>query len=122
MGIVYRARQKSLNRVVALKMILAGGLASAANVQRFRAEAEAVANLDHAHIVPIYEIGEGRVSDDSPAVPYFTMKFIDGPDLTVGGVQPGAHGRGAALGRRDCWPPSPEPSTMPISVASSIAT
>ena len=90
MGIVYRARQKSLNRVVALKMILAGGLASVANVQRFRAEAEAVASLDHAHIVPIYEIGEGRVSDDSPAVPYFTMKFIDGPDLTAWAHETGA--------------------------------
>jgi serine/threonine protein kinase len=75
MGIVYKARQKRLNRTVAVKMLLVHAVAGGDDLQRFRTEVEATAALRHSHIVRVHEFGE------SDGRPFYSMEYIDGPSL-----------------------------------------
>src|SRR5262245_18943130 len=77
MGVVYKAQQKSLDRPVALKLLLAEHSANATLLQRFLTEARAAAGLQHPNIVQVHQVGE------CVAGPYFVMEFIDGPSLEV---------------------------------------
>jgi serine/threonine protein kinase len=77
MGVVYRARQSKANRIVALKMIIAGQLAREEDIQRFFIETEAAASLEHPNIVPLYDVGE------QDGQHYFSMEFVDGESLAT---------------------------------------
>ena len=76
MGVVYKARQRSAKRLVALKMILTGQMASPDERERFLREAELAANLDHTNIVPIFDV------DEFQGCPFFSMKLIEGENLS----------------------------------------
>src|SRR5262249_3004036 len=79
MGVVYKARQVGLNRIVALKMVLAGSHAGETELTRFRTEAEAVARLQHPNIVHIYEIGVAPPAQDGR--PYMVLEYVSGGSL-----------------------------------------
>src|SRR4051794_26378741 len=72
MGVVYRARQTALGRFVAIKMVLGGAAAGGAELSRLRAEAEAIARLQHPHLITIHEVG------DYQGLPYLVMEFAEG--------------------------------------------
>jgi serine/threonine-protein kinase len=83
MGVVCKARHFHLHRVVALKVLRAGAFADPEERRRFCAEAEAVARLQHPHIVQIFDVGEWRPGDGSPPVPYFALELVDGGNLAA---------------------------------------
>jgi hypothetical protein len=86
MGVVYQARDTILHRTVAIKTL--GSVPGAENCARFARETEAIARLDHPHIVPVYEVGEWRAGDGVPPVPFFVMKYYAGGSLDAAPAGP----------------------------------
>jgi WD40 repeat protein len=83
MGIVYKARHLGLNRLVALKMPLAGLELDPAELVRFQREAEAAAGLQHPHVVQIHDVGVWKAKPSGPAIPYLSMEFVEGGSLSA---------------------------------------
>jgi hypothetical protein len=98
MGVIYKARQLRLNRLVAIKMISAGEFASPTLIQRFHREAEAAANLNHPNIVPIFEIGELRGQH------FYSMQLVDGtsaPPASITALRTATRSSPFVPGRRE---------------------
>jgi WD40 repeat protein/serine/threonine protein kinase len=83
MGVVYKARQSGLKRLVALKVILSGAHASDADLARFRTEAEAAARLQHPNIVQVHDIGEWHPESGGRSLPYLALEYVEGGSLAT---------------------------------------
>jgi serine/threonine-protein kinase len=98
MGVVYKARQKGLNRTVALKMILHADCAGTEERRRFEREAQALAGLRHENIVQVYEVGE------HDGKPFFSLEYVDGGSLDER-LRDGSVSAGSAPAAASAWPP-----------------
>jgi len=81
MGVVYRARQLGLKRIVALKMVLGGPFANPTSQARFRSEAEVIARMQHPNIVQVFAVGTTRADSVLPSVVLFSLEYMDGGSL-----------------------------------------